>query len=718
MIPSPTNSPSRRAVLSAGAVAAASLVVEFHIPARAAAPPAHPVLPNAFIAVAPDGAVTFQIPQTEMGQGVYTSLSQLLAEELDVSLDHVTPLPAPPNDSLYGIPAMGMMITGGSMSVRGFYLPLRRAGASARAMLVTAAARRWQVPESGLRTEKGQVIDDAHGRRIAYGALAAAASRLSPPQDPPLKPESRFNLIGKSLHRLDTPAKVNGTAQYGIDVRMPGLRVVAFIYAPVLGAKVAAVDSKALEGRSGLELVVLDDIVAVAGPHYWAAKRALADLKIRWDAGANAAVDSAMIESELAAAANRKGAVAKTLGDPDRALARGSRLDATYELPFLAHAAMEPLNFTVHVRADGCEMWGGSQVQTGAVRAAARVLGMAPEKIVFHNFMLGGGFGRRLDTDMVVKAVRIAQKLKGPVKVMWSREDDIAQDVFRPAYRNLVSASLDTQGRIDGWNHRIAAGSVMVRWLGAPLKNGLDPSSVDGALDNIYGARNFRVEYSEAEPPGMTIGFWRGVAPNNAIFAIESMMDELALKAGQDPVAFRLAHLDHAPRLKAVLKLAAEKSGWGSPLGRRRGRGVVAQFVFGSFIAAVADVEVDDTGEIRIHRYTAAVDAGRVVNPDGLAAQLQGGLIFGATAALYGRIDIRGGRIQQSNFHDYRMMRINEAPAIDVHIMPSSADPGGIGEPGCTAAIPALVNAIAAATGVRLRKMPIDRKALAVRKSV
>jgi isoquinoline 1-oxidoreductase beta subunit len=319
---------------------------------------------------------------------------------------------------------------------------------------------------------------------------------------------------------------------------------------------------------------------------------------------------------------------------------------------------------------------------------------------------------------MVVKAVRIAQKLKGPVKIMWSREDDIAQDVFRPAYRNLVSASLDAQGRIDGWNHRIAAGSVMVRWLGAPLKNGLDPSSVDGALDNIYGARNFRVEYAEAEPPGMTIGWWRGVAPNNAIFAIESMMDELALKAGRDPVAFRLAHLDGSPRLKAALKLAAEKSGWGSPVGKRRGRGVVAQFAFGSYIAAVADVEVDDSGEIRIHRYTAAVDAGRVVNPDGLTAQLQGGLIFGATAALYGRIDVRGGRIRQSNFHDYRMMRINEAPAIDVHIVPSSADPGGIGEPGCTAAIPALVNAIAAATGVRLRKMPIDRKALAARKSV
>jgi isoquinoline 1-oxidoreductase beta subunit len=718
MTPSPTTSLSRRAVLGVGAAAAASLVIEFHIPARAAAPPPHPVSPNAFIAVAPDGAVTFQIPQTEMGQGVYTSLSQLLAEELDVSLDHVTPLPASPNDSLYGMPGMGMMMTGGSTSVRGFYLPLRRAGASARAMLVAAAARRWKISESGLRTEHGQVIDDAHGRRIAYGALAAAASRLSPPQDPPLKPESRFSLIGKSVHRLDTPAKVNGAAQYGIDVRMPGLRVAAFIYAPVLGAKVAAVDSKAIKGRPGLELVVLDDIVAVAGPHYWAAKRALADLKIRWDEGANAAVDSAMIESELAAAAKRKGAVAKTLGDPDRALARGSRLDATYELPFLAHAAMEPLNFTVHVRADGCEMWGGSQVQTGAVRAAAGVLGMAPEKIVFHNFMLGGGFGRRLDTDMVVKAVRIAQKLKGPVKIMWSREDDIAQDVFRPAYRNLVSASLDAQGRIDGWNHRIAAGSVMVRWLGAPLKNGLDPSSVDGALDNIYGARNFRVEYAEAEPPGMTIGWWRGVAPNNAIFAIESMMDELALKAGRDPVAFRLAHLDGSPRLKAALKLAAEKSGWGSPVGKRRGRGVVAQFAFGSYIAAVADVEVDDSGEIRIHRYTAAVDAGRVVNPDGLTAQLQGGLIFGATAALYGRIDVRGGRIRQSNFHDYRMMRINEAPAIDVHIVPSSADPGGIGEPGCTAAIPALVNAIAAATGVRLRKMPIGRKALAARKSV
>jgi isoquinoline 1-oxidoreductase beta subunit len=484
----------------------------------------------------------------------------------------------------------------------------------------------------------------------------------------------------------------------------------------VVGGKIARVDDSKLKAMPGLQLVVLDDLVAVVGPNFWAAKKGMDALDVKWNDGENAKINSDAIWRDLEQGTRQKGAVAKDEGDVEKSL-KGDRFDAAYEMPFLAHAPMEPQNFTVHVKDGACELWGGSQVQTATVKAAADALGIAPEKVTFHNFMLGGGFGRRLATDMVTKSVRVAQKVDGPVKVIWTREEDIQQDMYRPAYRNAMSASLTKDGRIDGWTHRIAGGSVIAAITGGkPLKDGIDGDAVEGAVTNPYDIPNQRVEYVQTEPKALNLGWWRGVGPNNAVFAIESMMDDLAKKAGKDPVAFRLAHLDKEPRLKAILQIAAQKSGWGTALPARTARGVCAQHVFGSYIATITEAEVTEMGKINVRRITSVVDAGRTVNPDIIATQIQGGLLFGMTAALYGTITLKDGRVQQRNFNDYRMMRINEAPQIDVHVVPSTEDPGGIGEPGCTAGPPSLVNAVFAATGVRIHRLPIDRSLLASRK--
>jgi isoquinoline 1-oxidoreductase beta subunit len=495
---------------------------------------------------------------------------------------------------------------------------------------------------------------------------------------------------------------------------MDGLRIATLAASPVVGGKVAHVDDSKVKAMPGLQVVVLDDIVAVVGAHFWAAKTGLEALDIAWDGGADSKVDSAQLWQDIRDTSKKAGAVALDKGKVGAA--EGDRLEVAYELPFLSHAPMEPQNFTVHVKDGGCEMWGGTQVQGAAVQAAAKTLGVKPDKIIFHNYMLGGGFGRRLDTDMVVKAVRIAQKVEGPVKVIWTREEDITQDVYRPAYRNVMSATLK-DNKVTSWSHRIAAGSVAARMSGKPLDGGLDKGALEGAVENNYGIPHFHVEYIETKPRAINVGYWRGVAPNNNVFASECLMDELALKAGQDPVAFRLAHLDSAPRLKAAVERVAKEANWGSVLPARTGRGICAQFAFGTYIATIAEAEVDNNGEVKVRRMISVIDAGRVVNPDGLLAQVQGGLIFGLTAALYGDITVKDGRVEQSNFNDYRIMRINEAPLINVHIIESKESPGGIGEPGVTAAAPSLVNAIAAATGVRLRKLPIDRALLTGRKT-
>jgi isoquinoline 1-oxidoreductase subunit beta len=712
-------SPSRRAVVRSGL--AGVFVLGFHLPAYAVNEPEQlpdstegKFTPNAFIRIDRSGQTTLVMPQVEMGQGVYTAIPMILAEELDADFSKVTLEHAPPNDKLYGNPIFGIQVTGNSNSIRSFSKPLRVAGATARLMLVQAAAQQWQVDPASCLTSDGVVSHPSSGRTLSYGDLIDAAGAQSIPQNPPVKDPKDFKLIGKPLKRLDTPSKTDGKVVYGIDAMLPGMKFATLAQCPVFGGKVGRVDDSAAKKVPGVQqIVVLDDLVAVVGDHMWAAKKGLDALVINWDEGANAKINSSIIWDDLREASKKDGVVAKSVGDIAKGLTQGERVDGEYELPFLAHATMEPLNCTVHVTPDSCEVWTGTQVLTRVQEYAAKAAGLPLEKVKANNHLLGGGFGRRLEADMVAAAVRIGKQVDGPVKVVWTREEDIQHDIYRPVYRDVISATL-SGGKIAAWKYRIAGSSIMARWAPSIFINGIDIDAVDSAVDNPYDIQNFQVEYVRAEPPAVPTGFWRGVGPNNNVFATECFMDELARKAGADPIAFRIGMLGKTPRLKAALELVAEKSGWGQPLPARAGRGVCAQPSFGSFIATVVEAEVDEHGEVHLRRVTSAVDTGIAVNPDTIAAQLQGGLIFGLTAALWGEITIERGRVRQSNFNDYRMLRIDEVPKIDVHIIKSGEDPGGIGETGTTAGPPALRNAIYAATGVALRRLPIDRKALAV----
>ena len=715
---------SRRVVLQNGL--AGGLVLAFQWPLRAAPvnepeqPPDQPdgqFAPNAFIRIDNAGKTTLVIPQAEMGQGVYTAIAMILAEELDADFAQVVIKHAPASDKLYANPLFGIQVTGNSNSIRSFWDKLREAGAAARAMLIAAAAAQWQVDAASCSASNGKVTHAASNRTLTYGELADAAAKLPVPDKPKLKDPKDFTLIGKPLKRHDTPDKSDGKTIYGIDAMVPDMKFATLAQCPVLGGKVKHVDDSAAKKLPGVrQVVVLDDLVAVVGDHMWAAWQGLDALKVTWDEGPNAKINSADIWNDLRAASKKDGVVAKSEGDIEKGLTQGERFDADYELPFLAHATMEPMNCTVRLTPDACEIWTGTQVQSRCQEYAAKAAGLPIDKVTVYNHYLGGGFGRRLEPDMVESAVRIAKEVSTPIKVVWTREEDMQHDVYRPVYRDTISASL-SNGKIVAWKYKVTGSSVLARWFPPAFQNGIDGDAVDSAVDMPYDIPNKRVEYVRAEPPAVTTGFWRGVGPNNNVFAIESFMDELARKANMDPVAFRLGMLDGTPRLKAALKLVAEKSGWGSPLPARVGRGVCVQPSFGSFIATVVEAEVDDVGAVHLRRVTCAVDTGIAVNPDTIMAQLQGGLIFGLTAALWGEVTIEKGRVQQSNFNDYRMLRIDETPPIDVHVIKSGEHPGGIGETGATAGPPALRNAIYAATGVPLRRLPIDRAAIAVKKA-
>jgi isoquinoline 1-oxidoreductase subunit beta len=715
--------PSRRTLLKGGL--AGGFVVAFHLPLRAAPvnepeqPPDHPegqFAPNAFIRIDTAGKTTLVMPQVEMGQGVYTSVAMILADELDADFAQVLLVHAPPSDKLYGNPLFGIQVTGNSNSVRAFWKPLRTAGAAARAMLVEAAAQQWQVDPTACSASEGKVVHAASNRTLGYGEIADAAGKLPVPQNPKLKDPKDFKLIGKPLKRFDTPDKTNGKVIYGIDAMVPTMKFATLAACPVFGGKVKGVDYSAVSAVPGVrQVVVLDDLVAVVADHTWAAKKGLDALGVTWDEGPNANVNSADIWNDLRAASKKDGAVAKSEGDVAKGLSQGDRLDADYELPFLAHATMEPLNCTVHLTPGACEIWTGTQIMTRVQETAAKAAGLPIDKVTVHNHLIGGGFGRRLEPDMVANAVRIARHVDGPVKVTWTREEDIQHDIYRPVYRDTISASL-SNGKIVAWKYRVTGSSIMARWIPPAFQNGIDGDAVDSAVDMPYDIPNKHIEYVRAEPPAVPTGFWRGVGPNNNVFAIESFMDELARKANMDPIAFRLGMLNGTPRLKAALELVADKSGWGKPLPARVGRGVSVQPSFGSYIANVVEAEVDEQGAVHLRRVTLAVDTGIAVNPDTIAAQLQGGLIFGLTAALYGEVTIEKGRVQQSNFNDYRMLRIDEVPPIEVHVIKSGEEPGGIGEAGCTAGPAALRNAIYAATGIALRRLPIDRAAIALPK--
>ncbi|KRP88184.1 aldehyde dehydrogenase [Bradyrhizobium pachyrhizi] len=704
---------SRRNFLRAGAIAGGGLLLSVSLPfagRESEAAASDGFAPNAFVRIGGDGKVVLTMPYVEMGQGTYTSIPMLIAEELEIGLTQVRLEHAPPSDKLYANPLLGVQATGNSNAMRGAWQPMRKAGATAKAMLVAAAAKRWNVEPGTCRAENGEVHHAASGRKLGYGELATDAAQMPVPENVTLKSPSEFKLIGTPAKRLDTPSKINGTAVYGIDARPPGVKVATLAQSPVFGGRVKRVDDAAAKAVKGVrQIVTLDDAVAVVADHMGAAKKGLAALTIEWDEGPHAKLATSDIARELEAATTKPGTVAQNIGDADKAMAgAATKVEATYQLPFLAHATMEPMNCTVHVRSDGCEIWVGSQALSRAQAVAAKVLNMPPEKVVVHNHLLGGGFGRRLEVDGVIRAVQIAKQVDTPVKVVWTREEDIQHDMYRPYWCDRIAVGLDASGKPVAWNNRFAGSSVLARWAPPAFRNGLDPDTTEGAIDLVYDIPNFHVEYVRVEPPGIPTAFWRSVGPSHNVFVTESVIDELAAAAKQDPVDYRRALLGKSPRAKAALELAAAKAGWGGKLPAGRGRGVSLQFVFGSYLAQVAEVEVAKDGSVRVHRVVCAMDCGTVVNPDTVQAQLQSGINFGVTAALYGEITLKDGRVEQSNFDSYQMLRIDQAPAIEVHIVPSTEPPGGMGETGTSGIVPAISNAIFAATGKRLRKMPVD----------
>jgi isoquinoline 1-oxidoreductase subunit beta len=700
--------------------ATGGLLLAFYVPAgavnepeQAADEPKGKFAPNGFIRIDKAGTTTLVMPQVEMGQGIYTGVAMILAEELDADVGKIVLEHAPPDEKLYTNPLLGLQATGGSTSLRAFWTPLRTAGATARAMLVQAAAQQWQVEPASCTTARGEVSHSASNRKIAYGALTDAARKITPPKNVPLKDPAKFSLIGTPQKRFDTPNKVNGKVIYGIDAMIPGMRFATLAGCPVFGGKVAHVDDAAAKALPGVQqVIVLDDMVAVVGDHMWAAKKGLEALQVSWAEGEHANLSSADIWKDMRDASQKDGVIAKTQGDVEKGLTNGQRFEADYELPFLAHATMEPLNCTVWLKADACELWLGTQIIARVQQTTAALTGLPIDKVTIHNHLIGGGFGRRLEPDMALNAVRIAQHMNGvPVKVVWTREQDIQQDIYRPIYRNVISASL-AGGKVAAWKYKVCGAAVIARWAPPAFVKGIDDDAVDSAIDMPYEIADVQVQYLRVEPRAVPTGWWRGVGPNNNVFAIESFMEELAKKAGKDPIAFRRDMLAKQPRLIAALDLVAAKSDWGKPLPPRVGRGVCVQPSFGSFIATVVEAEVDHDGEVSLRRITTAADVGMLVNPDSVEAQLQGGLVFGLTAALYGEITIKKGRVMQSNFNDYRMLRIDQMPKIEVHLIKSGEPPGGVGETGTTAGPPALRNAIFAATGVALKRLPIDRQAL------
>jgi isoquinoline 1-oxidoreductase beta subunit len=713
-------SSSRRDFLKLAATAAigGGLSLAFGLPARGEIRDTlttdAPFAPNAFLRIDRTGKVTMVMPFIEMGQGTYTSIPMLIAEELEVDVDKVAIEHSPPDDKIYVNPLIGIQMTGGSTAIRASYLPLRRAGATARVMLVSAAAQRWNIDPSTCHAENGAVVHGPSARKLAYGELVDAAAQVPVPDKVAIKEQADFKLIGTPHRRLDTSGKIDGSAKFGIDSRPSGMKFAVVAISPTFGGKLVSVDEAKAKAVHGVSQVVrLDDAVAIVAIHTWAAKQGLAAAAPQWDAGPNAKLSTADIVAQLAAASEKPGAVARHDGDAAAALAQAAqKIDAAYQQPFLAHATMEPMNCTVQMTKDGCDVWVGTQIPGRTQAAVMKVTGLKREQIRIHNHLLGGGFGRRLEYDGTVRAVQIAQQVEGPVQVIWTREEDIQHDMYRPYYYDRLSAGLDAHGKPVGWSHRITGSSIVARYFPPWIKDGIDSDAVEGSANQPYEFSDVHVDWVAQEPAsGIQTAFWRGVGVTRGTFAVESFIDELAANAKQDPLSYRAVLLDKNPRAKTVLQVAAEKSGWGKPLSAGQGRGIALCIGFGSFIAQVVQVTVDKDGAVNPTHVWCVVDCGIQVNPDTIRAQMQSGIIFGLSAALYGEITIREGRVEQTNFGDYRVLRINEAPQIEVHLVKSSEAPGGIGEPGTSCVMPALTNAIFAATGKRIRKLPVGEQA-------
>lgn len=705
-----SNSVSRRAFLTTAAAVGGGLLIGFRVPIAEASQATGALAPNAFVRVDRDGRIHVTLPYVEMGQGAYTAQAQLLAEELEVDIEQLTLEHAPPNEALYSHPVFGDQITGGSAGLRGAWEPMRRAGATTRVLLINAAARRWRVNPKTCSAERGEVIHARSGRRARYSELVDVAARLPVPDNVPLKAPGEFKVVGKSVRRVDTPDKINGKAKFGIDAAPAGVRFAAVAACPVFGGKLAAVDDNAAKAVRGVRQIVrLDDAVAVIADHTWAARKGLAALKITWDEGASARIDTQQLVAELDAGLDQDGVVAVAKGDVDAAEARAeSSYEAVFRLPMLAHLAMEPINCTAHVHKDGCEIWVGCQRLALARRMAAAALGMPAEKVTVHNHLLGGGFGRRLEADYVAQAVRIARHVEGPVKVIWSREEDVQHDYFRYHNHSRVRVGLDARHQPVSFSHKVVGPAVMARWLPVFFKDGVDFDIISVAA-GAYEWPNVRVEYVRRDPPtGLNFGNWRGVGASRNAFIVESVIDELAHRAGSDPLSYRRTLLANSPRLLGALDKAVELANWASPLPAGRGRGIAVLDDFGSYVAQVAEVTVGRNGRVRVDRVVCVVDCGCAVNPDIVKAQMEGGIIYGVSAALYGKITVANGRIQQGNFDDCPVVRMQDAPRIEVHVIPSGEAPGGVGEPGTAAVFPAVTNAVFAATGKRVFQLPID----------
>jgi isoquinoline 1-oxidoreductase beta subunit len=704
---------NRRGFLKTGVAGAAGLVIGFYLPGRfeaLAAPVATmpPASLNAWMLISTTDVVTIMIDKSEMGQGILTALCMIAAEELDCDWKKIRTEFAPAAKEYFN-PAFGMQGTGGSSSVRSSWDPMRKAGAAARDMLLQAAAQQWSVDKSACRTENGVIYHDASKRKLTYGNVAAAASKLPVPQDVSLKDPKQYRIVGKPTKRLDTPDKVDGRAQFGIDVRQPTMLYAVVARCPVFGGKVASFDATKAKAVPGVKTVVeISRGIAVVADNTWAAMQGRRALDVKWEEGPNANASSESISKLFADQMAQPGAEARKEGDAASALGGAAqKIEAVYEVPYLAHATMEPINCTADVRADRVDVWAPTQFQTMAQMTAAKICGLKPENAFIHTTYLGGGFGRKAGTDFVIEAVETSKAIGHPVKVTWSREDDTQHDYYRPASYAKLAGGLGADGWPVAWTTRVACSSIMEAWFPGSTKNNLDPTSVEGVANLPYSIPNIQVDYVRTEP-GIPVGFWRSVGNSQNGFFSECFMDELAAAGKKDPYELRRRLLDKAPRHLGVLELAAQKAGWDKPLPAGRYRGIAVLFAFESYAAQVVEISVDRKARsVKVHRVVCAVDVGRVVNPTNIVMQSESAIVYGLSSALYGEITIAGGRVTQTNFNNYPVLRADAMPAVEVYIVPSEEKPTGAGELAVPPVVPALCNAIFAATGKRIRRLPI-----------
>jgi isoquinoline 1-oxidoreductase beta subunit len=704
---------SRRSFLKAGAAASGGLLMALHLPGTLGQAMAAGTVstPNAWVHISDDNTITILSAHSEMGQGVHTAMPMLVAEELNVEMNQIKVVDAPPG-AAYVNALLGAQITGGSTSVRAGWEKLRIAGAQVREMLISAAAAEWKVDRSQLKADKGMVLGP-NGKKATYGALAAAASKLPVPEKPAIKDPKDFRIVGKRTKRLDTPAKTNGTAEFGIDVKLPGMVYATITQCPVIGGKVKSFDGAQAKAMPGVQAVVqVSDGVAVVADSWWRAKKAAEKLSIQWDEGAVASIsDASMLEGNRAAAKSGKVIpIIAAKGDVAHAIKGAAKvLEAEYVSPMQSHSPLEPMNFTAHVQGNKVLLIGPTQFQQGAQGAVAGALGVKPEDITLKTTFLGGGFGRRLELDFIVQAAEISKAVGKPVKLVWTREEDMTHDYYRPMGVNHLKAGLDATGMPVGLHFKVTSQSVTQRAFGLP-KETLDPFMAEAAVTG-YNVPNTQHDLV-IHDTGFRVGYWRAVSHSMNAFANESFVDEMAKAAGQDPYAYRMKMLEGKPRYANVLKLAAEKAGWGKPVAKGRARGIALMEGYDSYMAQVAEVSLNKDGSIKVHKVTVAADVGHMVNPDTVEAQLQSSIIFGMGAVLKHQITMANGRVQETNYNSYEPVRMYEAPQIDIVLVKSTEKPGGIGEPGTAVAAPAIANAVAALTGKRVRRLPLTADAI------